>query len=223
VPISEKLFIGGDLNWQVGSTRVGFDGVHEDFGYGSRNQEEKGILNFALAYDLFVANTLFRRRVSHLVTCSSGQHCSQIDFILERREDNHACLDCKVIPGECVVPQHKLVVADFCFRVRFQQSKRVQAPRTKWWKLKEEVVKTFKERVLKEGPWHEGGDANSMWMGMITCIRKVTSEEFGVTKGGKREAKETWWWNEKVQKAIKEKKECFRRMHLDRSADNVER
>jgi hypothetical protein len=28
-----------------------------------------------------------------------------------------------------------------------------------------------------------------------------------VTKGGKREAKETWWWNEKVQKAIMEKKE----------------
>jgi hypothetical protein len=26
-----------------------------------------------------------------------------------------------------------------------------------------------------------------------------------------------------VQKAIKEKKECFRRMHLDRSADNVVR
>jgi hypothetical protein len=26
-----------------------------------------------------------------------------------------------------------------------------------------------------------------------------------------------------VQKAIKEKKECFRRMYLDRSADNVER
>jgi hypothetical protein len=57
---------------------------------------------------------------------------------------------------------------------------------------------------------------------MATCIRKVASEEFGVTKGGKREAKETWRWNEKVQKTIKEKKECFRRMHLDRSADNVE-
>jgi hypothetical protein len=62
-----------------------------------------------------------------------------------------------------------------------------------------------------------------MWMGIITCIRKVASKEFGVTKGGKREAKETWWWNEKVQKAIKEKKECFRRMHLDRSANNAER
>jgi hypothetical protein len=120
------------------------------------------------------------------------------------------------------VPQHKLVVADFRFRVRFQRSKHVQAPRTKWWKLKEDAAKMFKERVLKEGPWHEGGDANSMWMKMTTCIRKVAAEEFGVTKGGKHEAKKTWWWNEKVQKAIK-KKEWFRRMHLDRSADNVER
>jgi hypothetical protein len=62
-----------------------------------------------------------------------------------------------------------------------------------------------------------------MWMKMTTCIRKVALKEFGVTKGGKCETKETWWWNEKVQKAIKEKKECFRCMHLNRSADNVER
>jgi hypothetical protein len=80
----------------------------------------------------------------------------------------------------------------------------------------------FRERVLKEGPWHEGGDANSMWMKMITCIRKVALEEFGVTKGGKRETKETWWWNEKVQNAIKKKKEYFRCMHLNRSVDNIE-
>jgi hypothetical protein len=119
VSISEKLFIGGDLNGHVGSTRVDFDGVHEDFGYGSRNQEGESILNFVLAYDLFVTNTLFRKRVSHLVTFSSGQHCSQIDFILAGRENRHACLDCKVIPGECVVPQYKLVVADFRFRFAF--------------------------------------------------------------------------------------------------------
>jgi hypothetical protein len=120
VPISEKLFIGGDLNGYLGSTRVGFDGVHGGFGYESRNQEEDDILNFALAYDLIVANNLFRKRVSHLVTFSSGQHCSEIDFILMRREDRHTCFDCKVIPGECVVPQHKLVVADFCFWVHLQ-------------------------------------------------------------------------------------------------------
>jgi hypothetical protein len=99
VPISEKLFIGGDLNGHVCSTRVDFDGVHGGFGYGNRNQEGECILNFALVYDLFVTNTLFRKRVSHLVTFSSSHHCSQIDFILARREDRHACLDCKVIPS----------------------------------------------------------------------------------------------------------------------------
>jgi hypothetical protein len=26
----------------------------------------------------------------------------------------------------------------------------------------------------------------------------VVSEEFRVTKGGKHETKETWWWNEKL-------------------------
>jgi hypothetical protein len=120
VPLLEKLFIGGDLNGHVGSTRVGFDGVHGGFGYESKNQEGDGILNFALAYDLIVTNTVFRKSVSHLVTFSSGQHCSQIDFILVRREDMHACLDCKMILGECVVPQHKLVVTDFRFRVHLQ-------------------------------------------------------------------------------------------------------
>jgi hypothetical protein len=40
----------------------------------------------------------------------------------------------------------------------------------------------FKERILKEDPWH-GGDVNNMLMKMSTCIRKVASEEFGMTRG----------------------------------------
>jgi hypothetical protein len=115
MPISDKLFIGGDLNGHVGSTRVGFDEVHGVFRYESRNQEGEGILNFVLAYDLIVVNTLFRKIFSHLVTFSGDKHCSQIDFILTRRENRHACLDCKMILGECVVPQHKFVVTDFRF------------------------------------------------------------------------------------------------------------
>ena len=40
---------------------------------------------------------------------------------------------------------------------------------------------------------------------------------------GEVEAKDTWWWNDDVQKAIKEKKDCFKRLYLDRSADNIEK
>jgi hypothetical protein len=58
VSISEKLFIGGDLNNHVGSSRVDFDEVHGGFRYGSMNQEWEGILNFTLAYDLIVAKSI---------------------------------------------------------------------------------------------------------------------------------------------------------------------
>ena len=40
---------------------------------------------------------------------------------------------------------------------------------------------------------------------MATNIRKVASEVCGVTKGSGGEAKDTWWWNKEVQRAIKEK------------------
>jgi hypothetical protein len=50
----------------------------------------------------------------------------------------------------------------------------------------------------------------------------VASEVFGVNRRGKREAKDTWWWNDEVQRAIREKKECFKRLHHDKSAANIE-
>ena len=92
-----------------------------------------------------------------------------------------------------------------------------------WWKVKGETSEVFRERVIKEGSWKEEDDINNMWDKMATNIRKVASEVCGVTKGRGREAKDTWWWNEEVQRAIKEKKECYRRLYHDRSVDNIEK
>jgi hypothetical protein len=56
---------------------------------------------------------------------------------------------------------------------------------------------------------------------MATCVRKVALKVFGMSRGGKREAKDTWWWNDEVQRAIREK-EYFKRLHCDKSAANIE-
>ena len=61
-----------------------------------------------------------------------------------------------------------------------------------------------------------------MWEMMATCVRKVASEVLGVTKGSRCDLKDTWWWNEDVQKAIKEK-ECYKRLYHDRCANNIEK
>jgi hypothetical protein len=72
VPSSEKLFTGGDFNGHVGTVRGGVERVHGGFEYDEHNQEGEDILNFAIAYDLMVANTFFRKKKSHLITFSSG-------------------------------------------------------------------------------------------------------------------------------------------------------
>jgi hypothetical protein len=56
VPSSEKLYIGGDLNGHVGSTSAGFEVAHGGFSYGSRNHEGEDVLDFAMAFDLMIAN-----------------------------------------------------------------------------------------------------------------------------------------------------------------------
>jgi hypothetical protein len=62
-----------------------------------------------------------------------------------------------------------------------------------------------------------------MWVKMATCVRKVASEMFGMAKGTRGEPKDTRWWTEDVQKAIKEKKECYRSLFHDRNVVNIER
>jgi hypothetical protein len=89
------------------------------------------------------------------------------------------------------------VVADFYFRIHTHRDKQAKIARAKWWKLKGETSEVFRERVFVEDAWSEE-DANNMWVKMSTCIRKVVSEVFGVTKGSRGEPKDTWWWIEDV-------------------------
>jgi hypothetical protein len=58
---------------------------------------------------------------------------------------------------------------------------------------------------------------------MTTHIQKVTIEVFGVTKKNKREPKNTWWWNDDVRKTINEKKERYKRLHHNRSDENIQK
>jgi hypothetical protein len=81
----------------------------------------------------------------------------------------------------------------------------------------------FKNRVIVEGSWNEGDDTDNMWKKMTTHIQNVAIEVFGVTRGNKREPKDTWWWNDEVQNAINEKKECYKRLYHNKSDKNIEK
>ena len=163
IPSEEKLFIGGDLNGHVGEGNKGFERVHGSFGFGNRNEAGDTILEFATAFDLIIANTFFQKRESHLVTYRSGTNVSQIDFFLTRRGDKMCCKDCKVIPGESVATQHRLLVLDTCFPEKQKRFRQTLEPRIRWWKLKGKEVENFKEKLSQKASWSIDDDIETMW------------------------------------------------------------
>ena len=69
--------------------------------------------DFAVAHDLVIGNTLFKKRNSHLITYASGDHETQVDYILFRRGLRKHIRDVKVIPEEECLTQHRLLVCIF--------------------------------------------------------------------------------------------------------------
>jgi len=102
MPQTEKLFIGGDFNGHIGRRRDGYESVHGGFGYGDRNNGGVSFLDFAVAYELVIVNSYFKKKDEHLITFKSGSTKTQIDYFLMRSNDRRMCRDCKVLPSECL-------------------------------------------------------------------------------------------------------------------------
>ena len=87
---------------------------------------------------------MYKKREEHLITFKSGLVKSQIDYFLVRKVDCLKCNDCKVIPGERLVSQHRILVLDLCFRGQYQVRKDGGRRRTRWWDLKGDKLEIFK-------------------------------------------------------------------------------
>ncbi|XP_063590348.1 uncharacterized protein LOC134767225 [Penaeus indicus] len=57
----EKLVIGIDLNTHIGIDKRVIYGIHGGWGMEARNEEEESIIDFAIAYDLAIAPTFFKK------------------------------------------------------------------------------------------------------------------------------------------------------------------
>ena len=198
----ERLFIGADLNGHVGKGNDGVEKWVGGHGLGTRNEAGTEIINFAMRGDMAIVNTFFNKRDSHMITYASGGRNTQIDYILCRQKHVKEVRDCKTVPGESVVSQHRVVVGTVRFgtaRKREQKS----TPKTRWWRLKEDVHReAFVERVIgKLGPKFPND-----WTETSRAIREAAKETLGVSSGRRKADKETWWWNESVQQALKKKK-----------------
>ena len=75
-------------------------------------------MEFTLAKDLVIENSIFRKKNEHLTTYKSGGHAIQVDYFLVRKGDQTSCLDCKVVLGTEMPTQHRLLVLIFRMRMK---------------------------------------------------------------------------------------------------------
>ena len=162
-----------------------------------RNTEGERVLEFAFANELVVGNTWFKKKPEHLVTYQSGNAATQIDLILYRRNFRKQVSNVKVILGEEIAPQHRLLVGDFRVSVP-PQPKRKFVPGIKVWKLRDpekqaELSEVFKAKT-QDSELSQTSSVDERWTSLKDKLLQATKLVYGVSSNYPWR-KQTWWWN----------------------------
>ncbi|KAK3524879.1 hypothetical protein QTP86_011079 [Hemibagrus guttatus] len=198
----------------------GDEEVMGKFGVKERNLEGEMVVDFAKRMDMAVVNTYFQKREEHRVTYKSGGKRTQVDYILCRRGNLKEINDCKVVVGESVARQHRMVVCRMTLMVCKKKRSKIEIEKkTKWWKLKkEECCEEFRQKLRQA----LGGQVvlPDDWETTSEVIRETGRKVLGVSSGRRKEDKETWWWNEEVQDSIQRKRLAKKKQDMDRTEEN---
>ncbi|KAK3535468.1 hypothetical protein QTP70_016891 [Hemibagrus guttatus] len=218
IPTGERVAIGADFNGHVGEGNTGDEEVMGKFGVKERNLEGQMVVDFAKRMDMAVVNTYFQKREEHRVTYKSGGRRPQVDYILCRRGNLKEISDCKVVVGESLARQHRMVVCRMTLMVCKTKRSKIEK-KTKWWKLKkEECCEEFRQKLRQA----LGGQVvlPDDWETTTEVIRETGRKVLGVSSGRRKEDKETWWWNEEVQDSIQRKRLVKKKWDMDRTEEN---
>ncbi|KAK3564059.1 hypothetical protein QTP86_007531 [Hemibagrus guttatus] len=218
IPTGERVVIGADFNGHVGEGNTGDEEVMGKFGVKERNLEGQMVVDFAKRMDMAVVNTYFQKREEHRVTYKSGGRSTQVDYILCRRGNLKEISDCKVVVGESIARQHRMLVCSMTLMVCKKKRSETEK-KTKWWKLKkEECCEEFRQKLRQA----LGGQVvlPDDWETTAEVIRETGRKVLGVSYGRRKEDKETWWWNEEVQDSIQRKRLAKKKWDMDRTEEN---
>ncbi|KAF7699976.1 hypothetical protein HF521_002934 [Silurus meridionalis] len=132
--------------------QVGCEGNRGDeevmgrYGSKERNVEGQMVVDFAKRMEMAVVNT--KKKEDHRVTYKSGGKCTQVDYVLCRSCNLKEIEDCKVLAGDSVARQHRMVVCRMVVAAKKKRRRVRTERRIRWWKLKEEECSVrFREEV----------------------------------------------------------------------------
>ncbi len=211
------LCVAGDFNAHVGMAETGDEESIGRYGWGTRNREGQDLVEMVMRNGMVVAGSFFQKRDSLKVTYRNGNHKTELDLLVVRRQQLCRIKYCKAIAWEYVTTQHKPVV----FIVRMQKTRkiRMQGRKTiKWWKCTEGMIDEYKERVkIKYEELDTEVEAvEEEWKKYKDSFVGVAEEMCGRTSGKGGRSKNQEWWTGEVTRAVDEKREVRKKIETIR-------
>ena len=218
MPKDELIFVGGDLNGHVGQSGEDYEDCHGGKGFGTRNPPGEEILALCKSYGLIVLNTLFVKQPRHLVTYSSGGNETQIDYHLLPSFAKRRVKDCKVILGESLATQHRLLVSEFFADESIPKRRKNGPEKIKWQNLNKEggekfvgVMQEYLLDILALDEDHDDGNLSvqEMWNYLQDPCLERAKTLLGASRNRNHIIKETWWWSKEAKEVVRAKKDAF--------------
>ena len=131
IPKNERIVVGADLNGHVEDGNNGDEECMGRHGLWERNNEEQAVVDFAKRMELAITNTYFVKKPAHRVTYNIGGRSLQVDYVMVRRRRIKEVMDTKVIVGESVTKQHRIVVSAIIIWTKWRKAPK-PVKRIKW-------------------------------------------------------------------------------------------
>ena len=102
--------------------------------------------------------------------------------------------------------QHRILTMDICIQTKKRVKPRRRKQQIKWWRLKDrDENRKFASKV------EENIEDIKEWNQLEALLLDTAKSVLGQTTGkGAYSEKEAWWWNEEVQKVVKEMRLKFK-------------
>ena len=123
-----------------------------------------------------------------------------------------------MIPGESIATQHIILTMHICIKTKKRVKPRMRKQQIKWWRLKDrDENRKFASRL------EENINDVEEWNQLEALLLDTAKSVLGQTTGkGAYNEKEALWWNEEVQKAVKEKRLKFKQYQQSRCDEDKE-
>lgn len=116
---ASTIFIAGDFNSKVGKT-TGNESYLGQYSRGRRNNSGQCLIDFCEIHQLFIANSAFQHKASHITTWEQHREdkktgkmihiYNQIDFVLVKSRQKNTLIDARAYSGTNVNSDHRLVL-----------------------------------------------------------------------------------------------------------------